>query len=171
MDIIKVVNQFKELTERERTLRKQLEDVAADIRDAERRHSDTDKDITYGEAFPADLVSIENEIKELKARRNTVSIELKSAIEAVADYRVKHYPALREHVLKLYNDVELAENNLKECVAELQQAGTALDSSNFGGAFSMCAVRSVLIAGHSLTITDRDIEFFNNLEGVKEWKA
>jgi septal ring factor EnvC (AmiA/AmiB activator) len=170
MDIQKTVNEFKALWDHERQLRRQLETIADDIKYAEKEFTEIDKGVTYGSKFPQDLMTAEDGIKQLKARRNEISNELQQAIAAVHEFRVKNHPALREAMLELYANVETAQRNLEECVQELSQAGRAIDTSHFGGfGFSFIGVNSQLVAGHTITITERDVQYFTRLKGAKEW--
>jgi seryl-tRNA synthetase len=162
IDALKIINEFKKLTDDERTLRKALEDIGKVLRDAEKHRDEVDKDITFAAAFPADLEKAEAEIQAIKKRRNTLSNKLQAAIKAVEDYRAKHYPALRDEVLRLYANVEAAQAALEDTVSELRNIGTAAARVNIG--FSMMDVRSRLIAGHSITVTEQDKEFFTNLK-------
>jgi chromosome segregation ATPase len=164
MDIEKVVHEWKQLYNRKREIQSELEQAARDIREAMREYEDVDKGVSTGDKFTPDLKAADAKIKSLKTKRNGISDRLKAAGEEFNTFNEKHRDQVRSEILKRFENVIAAQQNLADVAGELRTAAKAVDSKH-GLGCEWVATRSPVAAGHNLLLDERDYTYINSLRG------
>jgi dynactin complex subunit len=170
MDDIERVNdmmrRFTELFQAERALRQELQTFAADIKYQEKENQKIDEKVTDGIVFAGSLREANRVLDELKRRRDATSDKLEIAVKAKENYRAEIMPVIKRVLISKYKDLQKAENVLRERAVVIQKIGTAISTSP---GFALDVFHgSPICSGASITVTNRDQEFFESLiEGEK----
>jgi hypothetical protein len=164
--IKEMTEQFRGLYQVEKDLRKELSTVGDDIRYEEKQLHAIDSKVTDGTLFVGSLRAQTKMLEDLKKKRDEISGRLEAAVIEKERYGESIRPKIADILYRRYKEMDAAESVLRSHAIDMQKMGTEI--SFCAGLQMDVVIASPVCSGASVTLTDKDRNYFESLNNKGE---